>query len=197
MKKREIDLENDFTEVEEEVFKVDNKKDQVEAGGKLEDIIAKKYKLGMNVREIYRNHNVSIGQIYDILRRKHVPLRHTVTNSRSAQRVKNMSQEEIECLVNDYVSNRLTLEEIYKKYNINKHGCYMILDEVGVPRKGLNATTGSCMYSIMSDNNGEEGQPVTSNPKVDHMTITDGTLTINIDCQKSEVERVNLSINLT
>lgn len=129
-----IDFENDFTEEEEDVFLTREEKGIGVENTTLEDIVASKYKLGLPIKQIRKEHNISSGKVYEILARKGVPLRNGRYRSKYMERATTMSQLERQSLILDYEMGT-PLEDIYKKYDINKHGCYLILDEANVPRR--------------------------------------------------------------
>lgn len=101
---------------------------------KLDRLIADRYEEGYLIKDIVEEFNISQGSVYNSLSREGVPLRSTVNNSKSATRIESMSQLEKLTLKQDYLKG-MPLEQIYQKYDINKHGCYMLLDELGVGRR--------------------------------------------------------------
>lgn len=177
---RKIDLQNDFTEEEESVFTTERfiarkvsedelaefKKNWEESAPgivapqpeverlSMEDIVAKQYKLGMTLKQIQREHNISAGKVYEILARKQVPLRNGRQPSKSHERLSMMTELEKKSLVRDY-KDGMPLESIFKKYDINKHGCYIILDEADIPRR-LERETGNELANEMVDNIGDK-----------------------------------------
>lgn len=143
---RKLDIEVDFIEDEEEGGESKTKDTLT-----LDEIIVKKYKLGMNLTKIMHDHNISSGSLYNILNRNRVPLRNGRHTSKSQDRVTNMSQMEKKSLISDYLKG-MTLIDIYKKYDINKHGCYQILDEAGVPRRqDVDLADSSATYEPRED----------------------------------------------
>lgn len=100
-----------------------------------EEAVAKKYKLGLPILEIQKQHGISSGTIYGILARKGIPLRSNARrHSKSQERLSTMTELEKKSLVRDY-KDGMSITNIFKKYDINKHGAYLILDEAGVPRR--------------------------------------------------------------
>lgn len=94
------------------------------------------YKTGVSVKQIAAEFNISIGKVYEVLKRKQVTLRQgRNVGSKSAKRIMTMTTMQKENLISDYRSG-MQLADIYSKYNINKHGAYSILDEYNVPRRG-------------------------------------------------------------
>jgi len=137
-----FDWENDFTEEEEAVFEPSSTNKEkyhfdIEMGigspgedeETMEELVARKYKLGMNVTDIRRDHGVSAGTIYRILHRNNIPLRNGKESKYSS-----MSAEDKELLVEDYLEG-MSMKDIYNKYNITKHGAYTIIDEFQAPRR--------------------------------------------------------------
>lgn len=139
-KDRLIDFDNDFTEEEEAVFQATPQNTITARVGvtallELEEQVVKKYRGGMSVVQIAKDYDISFGKIYDILARHGVPLRNGRSKrSKSYKRLKSMTRKEKETLINDYI-NGMSLKEIFKKYNINKHGVYTLLNEANVPLK--------------------------------------------------------------
>jgi hypothetical protein len=125
---RLIDFENDFTEEEEMLFL------PKDTPLTTEEIIIKQYKLGMTLKQIVKGNGTSYGRVYEILNRNGVPRRHGRYNTDSGDRLLTMTKLERASLISDY-NEGLPISEIMSKYDINKHGCYTILDEAGVPRR--------------------------------------------------------------
>ena len=133
--KKLIDIERDFTEEEEMLFKPGIVTPKEELPDTMEEIVIRQYKLGMTLKQITKGQGLSYGKIYEILHRHNVPLKHGRYNhSGSGDRMLTMSQLEKESLVTDYLAG-MELKDLYEKYNINKHGCYSILDAAGVARR--------------------------------------------------------------
>lgn len=131
---RLIDLENDFTEEEEAVFQVTTETENTSQLN-LEESVVKKYRGGMTIVQIAKDHDISVGKIYDILARHNVTLRKGRSKrSKSYKRLKAMTREEKAALINDYI-NGVPLKELFNKYNINKHGVYTLLNQANVPLK--------------------------------------------------------------
>lgn len=119
-----IDIDNDFVEEVQEEKTVS-----------VEDAIATAYKSGVTIKNIVKEFNTSYGRVYGILNSKGVPLRNgRYKRSESGSRLQNMSKLEQASLIADYQKG-VPLSEIRKKYSINKHGCYSILDAHNIPRK--------------------------------------------------------------
>lgn len=177
---RKIDLQNDFTEEEESVFTTERfiarkvSEDELAEFKKawekmepapvvtpeeskrlsMEDVIAKQYKLGMTLKQIQTEHNISAGKVYEILARKGVPLRNGRQRSKSNERLSMMTELEKQSLIRDY-KDGMPLASIFNKYDINKHGCYIILDEANIPRR-LERDVGNDIANEMLDNIEEE-----------------------------------------
>ena len=115
-----IDLEKDFVEEKEMEL--------------IEEVVVNQYKGGMGVKEIIKRNGIPAGTVYSILKRHNVPLRSPHYDSKSRDRLLTMTKEEKDNLIQDYL-NGMSTAEIYKKYDINKHGCYTILDLAGIPRR--------------------------------------------------------------
>lgn len=98
-----------------------------------EEIIVSQYKLGMTLKVITKIHGISYGRLYEILNRHKVPFKRYAASA-SGDRMSYMTDEERVNLIKDYEKG-MALSLIYSKYNINKHGCYSILDEAQVPRR--------------------------------------------------------------
>ncbi|QQO40532.1 HTH DNA binding domain protein [Bacillus phage 000TH008] len=99
--------------------------------GALQEIIAEMYQLGASVIDIQKRLKVSAGFIYSSLDRFKVPRRAALTKGNL--RVATLTKEQKQGIINDYLS-KVSLELIYKKYNINKNVCYKVLDEAGIER---------------------------------------------------------------
>ncbi|AFQ96428.1 hypothetical protein [Bacillus phage vB_BceM_Bc431v3] len=100
-----------------------------------EENIATDYQNGLGIQGLTEKYDVSVGTVYNALRRQKVTLRKGMYKSRAGNRLLTMTTLEKDSLVADYLSN-MAMTEIYKKHRINKHGCYMILDERSVARRG-------------------------------------------------------------
>jgi len=130
---KKIDILNDFTEEEVAVFSptpaMDNE-DISEANR-----VAAMYKAGLSIKDILTANNISTGRMYEILNRKQVPLRKgRKVNTESARRILMMTAKQKQDVIIDY-RDGVKVKDIFKKYDINKHGLYSILDEHNVPRK--------------------------------------------------------------
>lgn len=184
-----IDIENDFTEEEEAVFspKVGEAAvDHVKVMS-LEELVVSQYKLGMTLKDITKHNTISYGKVYEILNRMGIKLRHGRYNTKSGDRLSRMTGKEKQRLIDDYM-NDVPTDQLYAKYDINKHGVYTILDEAKVPRKHKHTTANFIQIE-------EEGTKYKSLPiEVKH---EGDTLHINITKEKiSPVDRINLSISL-
>jgi len=100
-----------------------------------EEKIAKDYQNGLGITDLTKKYDVSVGTVYNALRRQKVTLRKGMYNSRAGNRLLTMTTLEKDSLVEDYLSG-MAMTAIYKKHRINKHGCYTILDERSVARRG-------------------------------------------------------------
>jgi hypothetical protein len=98
-----------------------------------EEVVVKQYKGGLTLKQITKIHGISYGRLYEILNRHKVPFRRYAASA-SGDRISYMTNEERVNLIKDYEKG-MALSLIYSKYNINKHGCYAILDEAQVPRR--------------------------------------------------------------
>jgi hypothetical protein len=173
---RVIDFDKDFTEEEEAVFNPNFKKESQSEPGKapvgetdaeevkepknltMDETIAKKYKLGMSVRQIIADHGISSGKVYEILARKKVGLRNGRYSSKSTERISTMTNLEKQSLILDY-KNGATLGYIYRKYDINKNGTYQLLDEANIPRR-MDRDVGNEPAPKMVENIKEATKPV-------------------------------------
>ncbi|AII27998.1 hypothetical protein LD13_gp097 [Bacillus phage Bobb] len=100
-----------------------------------EAAIVKMYSEGRTVGEIQDTFKISSGKMYEIITRHNLPLRNgRIKNSKAGKRLQEMTKNEKRNLVKDY-EDGMNLNDIYKKYNINKHGTYTILNEFKVDRK--------------------------------------------------------------
>lgn len=100
-----------------------------------EAAIVKMYSEGHTVEEIKNTFKISSGKMYEIITRHSLPLRNgRVKSSKAGKRLQEMTKKEKRNLVKDY-EDGMNLNDIYKKYNINKHGTYTILNEFRVDRK--------------------------------------------------------------
>ena len=123
---------NDFTE--EEVAAITPVAPMGENVSEAERVAAM-YKAGVSIKDILTANEISTGRMYEILNRKQVPLRKgRKTNTESARRILMMTAKEKQDVIIDYRDN-MKLSTIFKKYDINKHALYSILDEHNVPRK--------------------------------------------------------------
>ncbi|WP_226803050.1 hypothetical protein, partial [Collinsella aerofaciens] len=139
-----IDIEKDFIEDEEELFLPKKKPTESQETEEetdiplpltLDEIVAKQYKEGKTLKEITKANGISYGKVYEILNRLNIPLRHgRYSSSKSGDRIMTMTQLEKKSLIADYKAG-MPMNEILEKYQINKHGCYSILDEAKVERR--------------------------------------------------------------
>lgn len=138
-----IDIEKDIVE-DEELFLPKKESTELQETREeadiplpltLDEIVAKQYKEGKTLKEITKENGISYGKVYEILNRLNIPLRHgRYSSSDSGDRIMTMTQLEKKSLIADYKAG-VPINEILKKYQINKHGCYSILDEAGVERR--------------------------------------------------------------
>lgn len=126
LKNTNLDIIKDFTD--EEVAAI------TPTGFTKEEVICHMYKSGVPVTTILKKHNISAGRFYEILNRHHIPYGKR-TNSKAAKRLAQMSAEEKQKLVYEYVNTEAPMDYLYKKYDINKYGLYSLLDEQNVPRR--------------------------------------------------------------
>lgn len=131
---REIDVNNDFVEHEE-----DSNVNEAPTLTK-DEAIVQKYKMGMSVRDLAEAYNMAIGTVYSKLRRSKKVKIGISERSKYLDRIQNMSEQNKKQLIKDY-QNFMTLQDIYKKYGINKHTCYAILDDAGVERRGKSVSS--------------------------------------------------------
>ena len=126
---RFIDFDNDFEEEQSAAASL---------GLSQDDIVIKQYKVGMTVKAIVADNGISYGKVYEILSRNGVPLRSgRYNNTKSGERILTMGELEKRSLINDYLAG-MQLKALFEKYEINKHGCYLILDAANIPRRHLH-----------------------------------------------------------
>lgn len=128
-KVEKLDIKNDFRE-EGSLFQP-----SVHTVSKQEENIAKDYQNGLGITDLTSKYDVSVGTVYNALRRQKVTLRKGMYKSRAGNRLLTMTTLEKDSLVADYLSG-MAMSEIYTKHRINKHGCYTILDERNIARRG-------------------------------------------------------------
>lgn len=128
-KVEKLDIKNDFRE-EDSLFQP-----SVHTVSKQEEKIAKDYQNGLGITDLTSKYDVSVGTVYNALRRQKVTLRKGMYKSRAGNRLLTMTTLEKDSLVADYLSG-MAMSEIYTKHRINKHGCYTILDERSIARRG-------------------------------------------------------------
>ncbi|ALO79600.1 hypothetical protein HOBO_192 [Bacillus phage Hobo] len=128
-KVEKLDITNDFNE-EDTLFQP-----SVHTVSEQEEKIAKDYQNGLGIKDLTDKYDVAVGTVYNALRRQKVTLRKGMYNSRAGNRLITMTTLEKDSLVADYLAN-MPMTEIYKKHRINKHGCYTILDERNIARRG-------------------------------------------------------------
>jgi Mor family transcriptional regulator len=122
----DIDFEKDF---EEEVAVIGTSSFATK-----DDELVFDYSIGATIAQLKDKYNLTKAQVYKILHTNGVALHNTHTQSKSRERILTMTEREKSTLVADYKSGMST-KAIQEKYNINKHGCYIVLDEAGVPRR--------------------------------------------------------------
>ena len=133
-KSRDLDPELDFTEEEEAIMRPNIFTPKLSDELRLASKVAQQYKAGVSATKIMKDNNISAGKMYEILRKKGVPLRSNRYATKSTLRTMMMTEQEKNSLIADYQSG-VPLETIYNKYKINKNGCYSILDEANVARR--------------------------------------------------------------
>ncbi|QEG13675.1 hypothetical protein MARVELLAND_153 [Bacillus phage vB_BspM_MarvelLand] len=99
-----------------------------------EELVATEYKNGVKQQDILDKYVLSTTQLYDILTRNQVPLRNRMRSSKSADRLMTITKMEMETFEYDY-NQGMHLEKLYKKYDLNKHGLYKLVDMLGLPRR--------------------------------------------------------------
>lgn len=194
---RKIDLQNDFTEEEEAVFQVI--KPNISATDITEDseayeferTIVSMYKAGVPIKEMKW---VSIGRVYEILAKHGVELRNGRYRSKSNDRIITMTALEKKSLIAEYKKG-ITLAEIYRKYDINKHGVYILLDEAGIPRR-RDAVIGREKAAEMVHN---MNKSTTAKLKTEPIEISRKGDTLYVKITKrmpTDLSHINVSINL-
>lgn len=133
-KSRDLDPEKDFTEEEEALMRPNVFTPKLSEELRLASKVAQQYKAGLSATKIMKDNNISAGKMYEILRKKGVALRSNRYATKGTLRTVMMTEQEKRNLIADYQSG-MSLGDIYKKYNINKNGCYSILDEANVARR--------------------------------------------------------------
>ncbi|QFP93494.1 UNVERIFIED_ORG: hypothetical protein Xoosp15_229 [Xanthomonas phage Xoo-sp15] len=128
-KVEKLDITNDFRE-EDSLFQP-----SLHTVSSSEEKIAKDYQNGLGITDLTSKYDVSVGTVYNALRRQKVTLRKGMYKSRAGNRLLTMTTLEKDSLVEDYLSG-MAMSEIYTKHRINKHGCYTILDERSIARRG-------------------------------------------------------------
>lgn len=201
---RAIDLENDFLEEDEQLL-------TPEADRPLtaEEVIIAQYKMGMTLKEIVKGNGTSYGRVYEILNRNNVQKRKgNYNSSQSGDRLLVMSQLEAASLISDYKEG-VPLAEIMNKYSINKHGCYTILDEAGVPRRHKKSPLTLDINKIIEAGKTEE-LPTTPKKKIQfkmkpvappeepvELALDGNTLHIHITKREiTSLDKINIVINL-
>ncbi|WNO29900.1 hypothetical protein [Bacillus phage SDFMU_Pbc] len=122
----------EFTKEEAKAFATTNVSAEDVAS---EAAIVKMYSEGHTVEEIKNTFKISSGKLYEIITRHSLPLRNgRIKSSKAGKRLQEMTQKEKRNLVKDY-EDGMSLNDIYNKYSINKHGTYTILNEFRVDRK--------------------------------------------------------------
>jgi hypothetical protein len=135
-KSPKIDIMNDFTDEEIEALAVPKPTlDAIAEDSTLptDKKIAMCYSSGIPVKPILDHFDISAGRLYDILSREGVQTGRFKA-SKSAKRIDSMTAKEKQDLINDYRSG-MQMNDIFDKYDINKHGCYSVLNEHKVPRR--------------------------------------------------------------
>jgi hypothetical protein len=188
-----FDFAHDFSD-DDLIFLPKEEIKKVEAAKPLtpEEIIIKQYQGGMTLKQIVKGNGTSYGRVYEILNRNGVALRSGRYNSKSNNRLVVMSKLEQASLIADYKAG-LSMVEILEKYNINKHGCYAILDTAGVPRRqnknplllDINKITEVEKYVVT---------PATE-PIMAHWDETTRTLHIKVK-KNRPIENITLTFNL-
>lgn len=202
MKKNSINLDSIVEEVDSD--------DRQARTIKLDKLIADRYREGYLIKDIVEEFDISQGSVYNSLSREGMSLRNTVNNSKSAIRIDNMTALEKLSLKQDY-ENGMAMTQIYEKYDINKHGCYMLLDELGAERRRdgnettqeeTHTTTEEEMKEDMLqelENKQKENQTPTPKMAVEptkdreKTTINDGKVTVSVNnTTNQEIESITI-----
>jgi len=99
-----------------------------------DELVAAEYENGTKQQDILDNHDISTSQLYDILNRKGIPLRNRARSSKTNDRLLTMSTTEKDEFAEDYKAD-MGLARLYKKYDLNKHGVYKLVAQLGLPRR--------------------------------------------------------------
>lgn len=100
-----------------------------------DELIAAEYQdKSIKQQDILDKYNISTSQLYDILNRKDIPLRNRLRSSKTNDRLLTMTATEMENFAHDYKQN-MSLAELYKKYDLNKHGVYKLVGQLGLPKR--------------------------------------------------------------
>lgn len=100
----------------------------------LEEKVIKLYQDDVAVTKIMKDHGLSSGKIYRILRRNGVPKRRGPYKRESAQRMLELNDYEKKCIADLYIVGKPVLD-IAKKFGINYQTVYDILDERAIVRR--------------------------------------------------------------
>ncbi|ALA13212.1 DNA binding protein [Bacillus phage TsarBomba] len=104
------------------------------SGMTFEELVTADYKNGVKQQDILDKYVISTTQLYDILNRNQIPLRNRMRSSKSNDRLMTITKMEMETFEYDYKQG-MHLEKLYKKYGLNKHGLYKLVDKLGLPRR--------------------------------------------------------------
>ncbi|AEW47125.1 hypothetical protein BCP78_0118 [Bacillus phage BCP78] len=101
----------------------------------VDELVAAEYQdKSIKQQDILSKYGISTTQLYDILNRKGIPFRNRARSSKSNDRLLTMTKIEMDTFAGDYMQG-MYLEKLYKKYDLNKHGLYKLVDKLGLPRR--------------------------------------------------------------
>lgn len=104
-----------------------------------DELVIAEYIGKVKLDTILEKYNISTTDLYRILNRKGIPLRNRMSKTKANDRLLTMSSVEKEDFAKDYMRG-LKLVTLYKKYTLNRHVLYKLVDELGLPKNNRSIT---------------------------------------------------------
>lgn len=156
----------------------------------VDELVAAEYQdKSIKQQDILNKYGISTTQLYDILNRKGIPFRNRARSSKSNDRLLTMTKIEMDTFAGDYTQG-MHLEKLYKKYDLNKHGLYKLVDKLGLPRRNKKIKGKQQLVFDLAQE--EQVDPIESVK----CTLEDGELHVKVTLrvQPAGIDSINLEI---
>jgi len=180
----------------------------------LEGVVVKKYMDDVPVTKIMKDHKISAGKVYRILRRNGVEKRRAPYKRESAQRMLELTDNQKKSIADAYI-REVPVLTIAKNFDINYQTVYDVLDERAIvrrtekgvhPNQGRRAiisdepkaiisstVTGNSAREILAKwNASKQGGVIIEEPKVEKnfVTINGKTVVVHLDVKQEDVDEL-------